>query len=58
MQTFTFSKTTTEAQRDSVVLSLRKAGFSASRETHTFRTDASITAIGLTYGDTTVVVLK
>ena len=53
--TYTFSKHTTEAQRDSAVLSLRKAGFTASREVDTLRTNASTADIALTYGNALVI---
>lgn len=47
MKTFTFTKITTETQRDQLVLTLRKAGYSASRETNTITMNASLTIIGL-----------
>ena len=55
MNTYTFSTHTTEVQRDSVVLSLRKAGFTSSREVDTLRTNASIADIALTYGNALVI---
>ena len=55
MKTYTFNTEATEIQRDSLILSLRKAGYVAYRETNTFATDASITGIGLVYGTTTIV---
>jgi hypothetical protein len=55
MREYLFTPYTSEAQRDSVTLTLRKAGFTASRETCTLRTNASLAAIGLAYGTTSVV---
>jgi len=52
MKTMKFAKQTTEIQRDAIVISLRKAGYFASRETDTLRTDASRLAIGMVWGCT------
>lgn len=50
MKTYFFQKQLNEPQRDSIVLTLRKAGFSASRETKTMRTNASPLSISICYG--------
>lgn len=50
MNTYTFHKSATEAQRDGAVLSLRKDGFSASREAETLRTDANGGNVALATG--------
>lgn len=50
-EVYTFSSHTTEHQRDCIVLSLRKAGHSASRESDTLRTNASRTELALAWGN-------
>jgi len=50
MQTFKFNKNLVEVQKDSVVLTLRKDGFVASRETETLRTNATQSQIALSCG--------
>ncbi len=47
MNEYNFSKYATEMQRDLLVMSLRHAGFAASREMDILRTNASRTTIGL-----------
>ena len=55
MKTFTFAKKTTEKQRDQLVLTLCKVGYSASREINTLTTNASLIVIGLSYGTTSII---
>lgn len=55
MRTYQFAATAPEGQRDAVVLSLRKGGYKACRETDTLFTTATLTGIGLCYGTTSVV---
>lgn len=50
MKTYYFKKSFTEIQRDSLTLSLRKAGYSAYAETDSVSTNASRVEIALIWG--------
>lgn len=50
MQNYNFHSAAPEAMRDSLVLTLRKDGFSATRETDTLRTNATQAQIALSFG--------
>lgn len=50
MNVFYFSEHVGQIQRDGIVLALRKAGFSASREVNTLRTNATRAQIALAWG--------
>ena len=57
MKTMQFRNELSETQRDALVLTLRKAGYSASRESDTITTNASITEIALVWGNSMAVKL-
>lgn len=50
MKTYLFDRNATDAQRDGVVIGLRRDGFSASREMGTLRTNATLAQIALSCG--------
>ena len=52
---FAFSATTTDLQRDELVISLRKAGYSAYRETDVLHTNATRGIIELVWDDALVI---
>jgi hypothetical protein len=56
MNNFEFHPATTEGQRDSAVLTLRKDGFTASRETNTLRTDATRAQVAFSVGGSVLAV--
>ena len=57
MTTYTYHDDMPEAMRDDLITSLRRAGYQASRETDTLRTDATLTAVALVCGSTAAIAI-
>lgn len=55
IKTYTFHSSIPEVQRDACIIALRRDGFSANREVDTFRTDATVLGIGLSWGTTSII---
>ena len=55
MKHYTFNSHTPDSMRDSVVISLRKDGYVAYRETNTLVTNATLLGIALSCGTSTVI---